>query len=172
MWRAAILWVGALGAILFVLVGRFWVMPGQEVAVYLPARSAVAYVQVWANSMMEGRYEVLVATQHGRLRRILWEDWGPAQRASLYLTPEGWLAILGGGGDATIIAIPENARPFEVPRTELQNVRSETWHYVGAVDRANRRLRFFSPDDQSECFPMFGEGNSPYRKAHQVEGSC
>lgn len=139
--------------------------PYDEVAVPLPIASAIAHMQ-------EG--VVVVETPQGRLRHEMWENWGPATRASLYVTPEGWLVVLGGPAVATMISVSGGGPPALVAEDERKRTRSESWLYIGAVDKEEktRRLRFYSPGEQRECFAMYGEGESPYRKDHQVERSC
>lgn len=139
----------------------------EEVAVPLPIASAIARIQA-----ADGGYVIVVETSHGRLRHRLWEDWGPADRTSLYVTPEGWVVALGGGGEDTMITIAGASAPVLVDIGERRRTNSETWRYVGAVDRQDRRLRFFAPSEQAECFAMFGAGSSPYRREHQVEHFC
>lgn len=140
-------------------------MPMDEVAAPLPIASAVAHMQ-------EG--VVVVETPQGRLRHEMWENWGPATRASLYVTPEGWLVVLGGPAVATMISVSDGTPPTLVEEDERTRTRSEAWRYIGAVDKdeRTRRLRFYSSAEQRECFEMYGEGESPYRKDHQAESFC
>jgi hypothetical protein len=139
----------------------------EEVVVTLPIASALARVQA-----ADGGYVIVVETPHGRIRHKLWEDWGPADRTSLYVTPEGWVVALGGGGEDTMIAITGASAPALVAARERGRTNPDAWLYIGAVDVQDRRLRFFAPSEQAECFAMFGAGASPYRKDHQAEHFC
>jgi hypothetical protein len=146
--------------------------PTEEIAVPLPIDGAKARVQVWGNTSSEGRFEVVVDTPKGSERRVLWEDWGPAQRTSLYFTPSNWLVVLGGGGRAEMISLSSEAAPRCIPYLERPKQNGEGWRYLGAVDRHLDRLIYYAPSLQDECIPLYGAGSSPYRKEHQDEGSC
>jgi hypothetical protein len=91
--------------------GVLW--PGNDVVVHLPIEEAVAHVETWSD-LGEGRLMLKVSTRRGSLRTDLWRDWGPAQRVSLYLTPEGWLVALGGGGTAIMVDLKSPGGPREV----------------------------------------------------------
>ncbi len=149
-----------------------FVKPADEVTVALPLDGMMARVQVWGNTSSEGRFEILVETPKGTERRVLWEDWGPAQRASLYLTPNNWLVVMGGGGDTEMIALSSGSAPRWVPYNQRPRQGGEDWTYLGAVDRSVDHLVYYSPVHQRECIPLYGAGSSPYRKAHQDEHYC
>ena len=165
----------AAGAI-FALSGCFLFQPADAVDIVLPFDGTAARIEVWGNTWSEGRFEVVVQTPSGTVRDVLWEDWGPAQRASLYLTPEDWLVVLGGGGVARMIDLSAGGAPRVVPSREQLRQKSELWTYLGVVDRViekrEARLRFFDPSTQPECIPLYGAGSSPYRIAFQDTGFC
>ncbi len=73
-----------------------------------------------------------------------------------------------------MISVSGGASPALVAEEEQKRTRSESWHYIGAVDKEEKtlRLRFYAPAEQRECFAMYGEGESPYRKDHQTESFC
>ena len=147
--------------------------PAAEIAIPLEIGGAVAHVQVWGGLGHGGRYELLIETPHGRLRRVLWENWGPATNVNLYLTPEGWIATLGDGGGPAAIALFEDKAPIEVSDAEIWTSRSEAWRYLGvAVFVGSGVMELHTPDESPECVPLFGVGHGPHRAAHQTEGSC
>jgi hypothetical protein len=153
-------------------VGLSFLRPVHDVSVPLPVASAIAHVEVWGNTTSDGRFELLVENGYGEARHTLWEDWGPAQRVSLYLTPKGWLVALGGGGMDQMFDLQPDLPPRWVEDADRWAGDGADWTYIGAVDRAADSLRFYSAAEQAECVPMFGVGESPYRKAHQAEGFC
>jgi hypothetical protein len=154
----------------------FLIAPTDSVTVPLPGLHSKARVEVWGNTFSEGRFEIVVTSPEGSARSVLWEDWGPAQRASLYLTPDNWLVVLGGGSINEMIEIPASAPPKIVPHERRPRDAGDQWAYLGAVDRGYVggvvRLKFFSPSEQPECVPMYGEGRSPYRVQHQESRPC
>ncbi len=121
----------------------------------------------------DGRYEILIDAPHGRLRRVLWENWGPATKVNLYLTPEGWIVMLGDGSGLTAIALFEGKAPTEVQDAEAWKADAETWRYLGVAASVRPGLmEFYTPDESPECVPLFGVGGFPHRAMHQREGHC
>jgi hypothetical protein len=119
-----------------------------------------------------GDYYVSVRSPRGHASALMWRNWGPAHRASFYLTPERTLVVLHPGGGNTFIAL--EPRPLEFRPRRLPGNDGE-WRYLGAVDRDARRrsnLRFFAPDEQRECIPLLGAGSSSFRREHQLQHSC
>jgi hypothetical protein len=154
--------------IVMVFVGRSYLWPVEDVAVVLPVNGAVAHIQVWGNTLSDGRFELLVENGQGKLRSVLWENWGPAYRVSLYLTPDRRLVVGGGGGIVEMFEILADAPPRPVADAAWAGTDGEDWQYLGVVDRAGSTLRFFSSAEQKECLPMYtDESDSPYRKSHQ-----
>jgi hypothetical protein len=143
-----------------------------EAAVRLPIGSnAVAYVQEWVRwDAIDGHFWLVVKTPEGEVTTKMWEDWGPARSANLYVTPENTLVVIGAGGVDTFVRFvgekPElGAGPVSA---------SEHWIYLGAVAPGGkdwRELKFYSADTHRECVDLFGAGASPYRKQFQ-KNSC
>ena len=153
-------------------VARFTFWPAEEVTIELPEALGVAHVQVWGNTMSEGRHELLVRTPRGSVRRVMWEDWGPAQRTSLYLTPGRHLVAIGGGSVAAVVTVDAGARPA-LGRLDGAERESERWRYLGAVDRDDRRGYFLWPPNQfRECNAEFGAGSIPYRRTAVEHDFC
>lgn len=152
------------------LAGCFFFRPAEEVVVPLPVPGTEVRMQVWADTMSDGRFEAVVSSPHGSTRRLLWEDWGPAQRASLYWARDGRLIILGGGGHSEMFALSRDAPPQAIPFADQPGETGDKWRYLGAVD--GHDLAYFPPSAQRECIPLYGAGWSPYRKAHQDQHSC
>ena len=155
-----------------ILAGCFAFSPAEQFIVPLPLNGAVARVEVWRNTSSEGRFEIAVETSHGSESHVLWDDWGPAQRTSLYLTADRRLVVLGGGGIAEMIAVPPRTKPRWLPYAKRPMETGDAWQYLGAVDRYLDHLVFYLPSQQKECIPLYGAGTSPYRKPHQSENSC
>jgi len=84
--RSRSLSFGTYVAALFGLASCAFIQPTEEVIVPLDVNGAAAHIQVWGNTTSEGRYEVAVTTKLGSAQHELWENWGPARRASLYLS--------------------------------------------------------------------------------------
>ena len=112
---------------------------------------------------MDGRFVAAVQNRYGTESHDLWEDWGPAQRASIYLADDGRVIVLGGGGRDARFKLPSHAAPNWIPYSERPSETGADWHYIGAVDREQGDLVFYGPTTQPECIPLYGAGFSPYR---------
>jgi hypothetical protein len=154
------------------LSGCFLFSPVEKVEIPVPLAGVNARIEVWGNTSSEGRFEIVVTTPSGNERHSLWEDWGPAQRVSLYLTADRRLVALGGGGIAEMIVIPLRTKPKWIPYANRPRENGDDWTYLGAIDRYRKHLLFYMPSQQKECVPLYGAGFSPYRKSHQDEHSC
>lgn len=168
--RLTFLRFGVFAASLVSLSSCFFFAPDEEVIVPLPVEGTYARIQVWGNTISDGRYEVVVASPLGSSRQKLWEDWGPAQRASLYWSLDGRLIVIGGGGNTAMFVVPRAARPRRIPFHDWPREGGEDWRYLGAVDGDD--LTYFPPSAQRECIPLHGAGFSLYRRSHQDQGSC
>lgn len=155
--------------------GCFLFAPVDRVAVQVAGTDATAIIEVWGNTTSEGRFEIVVTTPRGTVRRELWEDWGPAQRVSLYLTHRRQLVAMGGGVYTEMVAIPPDSPPKSIALATRPRDNGDDWRYLGAVDRRDAhlaQLSFRSAVQEAECLPLYGEGLSPYRKSHQQSGFC
>lgn len=144
----------------------------------LPMGSATARLRIDTSSLDYNLkpYEIVVETSYGSAEHTLWIDWGPAQRTSLYRTKDDWLVVLGGGGTAEMFMVVGTSGPRWVPYQDRPTTDGRDWTYLGAFDTysANgyRRFRWYPTGQFGECFPMYGAGDSPYRKDHQHASSC
>ena len=143
--------------------------PSAEVVVPWPNQAVSVRIQVWGSSAPG--FWVAVENAKGRLSHVLWEDWGPARQGNLYVTPAGSLAIIGGGGLATIVEIVPHAPPREMHAAQISD--AQEWRYLGRfVLGRYGDLRFHSASEHRECIPLYGAGFVPVRKEHQVAGDC
>lgn len=159
-------------AALLGLAGCGYPRPADEVVVPLHANGAEVHIQVWGNTTGDGRYEVVVTTKSGSAQHELWKNWGPARRASLYLSLDDRLVVLGGGGSAEMFDLTRDTPPRWIPYEHRPKESGDDWRYVGAVDADADKLIFYPPSVQPECIPLYGAGSSPYRRSHQDERSC
>ena len=149
------------------------IAPRRQASVDLPIDATVARIEQWWGIADFGKYEIVLSTPRGSVRSFLFTNIETANRTNLYVTPDRVVAALGAGGEATFISVPENAAPHEISARELADPNSDTWIYVGAVDlNEKKQLQFFSPQVQTECFPMLSAGESPFRRKYQVQHSC
>jgi hypothetical protein len=146
--------------------------PAEEVVVPIDVDGAEARIQVWGNTTSEGRYEVVVTTKLGSAKHELWENWGPARRANLYITRDERLVVLGGGGAAEMFDLSRDVHPQWMPYDQRPKESGDDWLYLGVVDGGVDELTFYPPSVQPECIPLYGAGFSSYRKSHQDERSC
>lgn len=137
----------------------------RETVIPLPFDGSVVRIQVWQSFDSDGRYEAVVETPSGSAQHLLWNDWGPAQRANLYLTHDRRLVVIGGGGQSEMFSLPPHSPPKWVPYNQRPRESGDDWTYLGAT-AVDHRV------PQEECIALFGAGSSPYRKAHQSEHSC
>lgn len=162
---------GAIGIIVALVAGLFVMVsfaPAERVAAPLPMAGAVAYAERWTG--FNGTdLKLVVETPAGSAEHQLWTDWGYAGRINLYRTPDDWLVALGGGEVARMFELKASTRPRAVSSREKPSSDSETWTYLGAIDRDHPGAwRFFSPEEKSECFATFGFGGSPHRAERQA----
>ena len=114
-----------------------------------------------------------MTTKLGSAQHELWENWGPARRASLYLSLDDRLVVLGGGGLAEMFDVSRDASPRWIPYEQRPKESGDDWEYLrAAVDGGVDELTFYPPSVQTECIPLYGAGSSAYRKSHQDERSC
>lgn len=170
--RSRSLSFGACVAALLGLASCAFFQPAEEVIVPLDVNGAAAHIQVWGNTTSEGRYEVVVTTKLGSAQHELWENWGPARRASLYLSLDDRLVVLGGGGSAEMFDLSRDTPPRWIPYDQRPKESGDDWQYLGAVDGGVDELTFYPPSVQPECIPLYGAGSSPYRRSHHDERSC
>lgn len=148
-------------------VARCATTPNAEVAVPWPDQAVKVRIQIWG--FLAPQYWVAVESPEGRISRQLWTNWGPADQANLYLTPEGSLAVIGGGALAAMIEAPAHAPPREVRPFETSD--AEDWRYLGRAAWVDGALRFRAASEHRECIPLYGAGDVPVRRKYQARGS-
>lgn len=152
--------------------------PRQFVAVELPGVKAAVRVEWWLGRDWMPYSRLIVENASGKIDAKMWADWGPASRGTFYLTPENWLVVLHPSGGATAISVREGGAPEEINGSEINGSRSESWQFIGTVDKApypQSGYRFYSPTEQRECIPMFGmkfEKAPHFRFVHQEAQDC
>lgn len=138
----------------------------------VPAYSATLYIKeldtsldlrfywVWNEANGNGRY-LTARTPRGRVtENVCGWDWAHWGRTSVYLTPDGRIAVLGPDRCDYLVTIdpPELTYPFRLA--------SEDWTYLGAFDfvesRSGRHLRFVRATEQPECV-LRGSDTEPQR---------
>ena len=146
------------------------ILPWLEHSVRLP--DGITTVRIMIRS--GGGYRTVVENAFGEAS---WDELpisGGSRRANLYITPENWLAVMDAGGDSAFFRIASGQPPVRLrpPRMSDPNGWSARWRYLGVVSREQGALRFDEPQQQPECFPMLGAGDSPYRATYQREDFC
>lgn len=130
----------------------------------------MARIQKWHTFSTE-QFVLRVDSPDGTTNAVLWENWGPAHRVSLYIAPNERLIALGGGGKAQAFDVSKSKPPQQVDLVYGED--SSGWRYIGVVDYdEQRQLRFFLPSEERECVPMYGAGQSPYRLVYQDQNNC
>jgi hypothetical protein len=111
-------------------------------------------------------WTVTVKNKHGRISDKMFAV-GDNPRANIYVTSSDQLVVIGKGGEAAFYQVPMNAAPVVLngQHAQLRDKRSETWHYVGAIENGGFKRT-------AECIPLLGEGRSPYRKRFQSDHFC
>ena len=157
----------AVACVLSVVVARCVMVPWAEVVVPWPERAVGVRIQVWG--FLAPYYYVVVESPKGRVSRLMWMDWGPADQANLCLTPRGSLAAIGGGALAAMVDVPADAPPREARPFDISD--AEEWRYLGHTVWSDGALRFHAASEHRECIPLYGEGDVPVRKRYQARGS-
>ncbi len=140
----------------------------RELAVPLPFPDTTAHFEIWSDGF-ESRHELLVKNGRGEARTKMWTDWGPATHANLYVTPENFFIVIGGGGCCSAVEVRDAKPPRLAEFAEYRHFDSSTWTYLGAASRDREgKYRFYSPAERRECISTFGAGGSPYRAEFQV----
>lgn len=143
-------------------------VPIAEVDVPIPLKDVRVHHQ-----LRQGRWEAIVENGSGSARIKLWEEWGPADYATFYTTPDGNLVIIGGAS-TTIIDLNAKTSP-QVMASQYwpAPASSDQWHFIGTVERTGASEMIFRPSPETpECIPLFGEGWVPYRPQYHSQGSC
>lgn len=147
------------------------VRPSSQVVVPVPGLSAIVEMQLLPD-FDEGAYQVHIRNDKGQLTSKLWSNWGPATRATFYLAPGDKLVVIGGGDSVYVFAINDDFPPEKV--TNFKDVLSadgKEWHFIGTTHGRNP-IRFTPPTRLTECIDLLGAGETPYRKAFQVNRAC
>jgi hypothetical protein len=158
-------------ALVGVFVAYVRLVPLSDVEVPVPVPSVRVSRQLYASFETDGSHWMTVSNEHGKLVAHLFEDWGPAHRSNYYITPEGWLAVLGAGDLVALIELPSDGPPRPVPwsaRSAIDADRSESWSYIGAVDGFGSDG--YLPPTITECLRSFGMAEI-YRKKH-IDRRC
>ncbi|WP_137897701.1 hypothetical protein [Sphingomonas sp. 2SG] len=130
-------------------------MPNPVQVVPIPTGIPEVHVtlELRVEGLDDGRYVLTVVAPKGRKSFDLWRDWGPAQRASFYLTGNDSLYVYGMGGDLLISLEKKEASGLFSTNRNIGKFNRLTLIYIGSVDRKKDTdaLHFFSPDQQTEC---------------------
>ncbi|MFC5418823.1 hypothetical protein ACFPOB_04510 [Bosea eneae] len=140
----------------------------RELAIPLPFPDTTAHFEIWSDGF-ESRHELLVKNGRGEARTKMWTDWGPATHANLYVTPENFFIVIGGGGCCSAVEVRDAKPPRLAEFAEYRHFDSSTWTYLGAASRDREgKYRFYSPAERRECISTFGAGGGGYRAEFQV----
>lgn len=125
------------------------------------------------HQLRQGSWEAVVENGSGSARIQLWEEWGPADYATFYTTPDGNLVIIGGAS-TTIIELDARPSPQVMdPKNWPAPASSDQWHFIGTVERTGAWEMIFTPPSETpECIPLFGEGWVPYRSQYHSKHFC
>jgi hypothetical protein len=163
--RAQIIGAGTYAIIVIAVVVHLLVTPFAQTAVPWPDRSIGVRIQIWG--LRSAAWWVEVRTPNGRLALALWEDWGPVDRANIYRTARGSVAVIGGGFLSPAIEFPTDAPPRLGTPGEVAD--ASDWVYLGAVvQQGGGGLLFRPPSELRECIPLHGIGSVSVRKEFQA----
>lgn len=101
----------------------------------------------------DGRYVITIRNTNGIRSFNMWQDWGPAQRAVFYRTPNDSLFVYGMAGGYMFSVAKGMPHRLVVTRNAMLRFDTHRWQYIGAIDRIENsaKLRFYDPDQQPEC---------------------
>jgi hypothetical protein len=157
---AAILAIGFTALYLY-----YTALPAQTAQMTVPGTSVRVTLQfyyVTDENRDSGRYLTIETPSRRAVFFLKGWDWAHNARTSLYFTQEGNIAVLEPAGDNDIVISLATLKS-----SSAHGVDSQSWNYLGAFDYSdrsyNRKLTFFSPDQQNECIPMLGVENYPLR---------
>lgn len=125
------------------------------------------------HQLRQGSWEAIVDNGSGSARIQLWKEWGPADYATFYTTPDGSLVIIGGAS-TTIVEVDARTSPRVMdPQNWPAPASSDQWHFIGTVERTGDwEMIFRPPSETPECIPLFGEGWVPYRSQYHSQSAC
>jgi hypothetical protein len=130
-------------------------MPNGRTSVPWPDPGVRLQVENWG--WWTSTWWLTVTTGGGSVSVALWEDWGPANRGNIYRTPDGGIAVIGGGELAALVALPADGPPMPLRRAEDDD--GDAWTYLGAVIARGGQLSFLSAAEMPECIRRYGEGS-------------
>jgi hypothetical protein len=148
----AIAVIGALGLAGLYVHSR--IIPAKSGEVFFPEIDTTVrlrFYYTWGDE--SGRF-VTVTTRNGTIRGSIegW-DWAHYARTSIYVTPEGNVAILGQSEYDYMI----DSKTLQLTQLLPGRVSSERWKYMGAFDTGQPALHFYPASEQKECIPMLRE---------------
>lgn len=156
------------------LAGCLEALPGgrlvDEVSVPLPndGQLLVSYRARVSTS----RFEASVINPHGSAHLKLWEDWGPANRGNVYVTPDKRVVVIGSGGFVYMFEMHKGKSPRAIKEHLPPQEDGREWEYLGAFILSDSgKLEFFSPSAANEHIALLGGGSIAYRRAAQVPHS-
>ncbi|WP_336978510.1 hypothetical protein [Brevundimonas nasdae] len=163
-WFALLASVACLAACLEALPGGRLV---DELAVPLPndGKLLVSYrVRVSTPS-----FEASAINAYGGSHQKLWDDWGPAKRGNIYVTPDDRIVVIGSGGFVSMFEMHNGKAPRLLKEKLPPTEDGQDWKYLGAfVLSDGGNLVFARPSEMSEHIELLGGGGSPYRLAAQI----
>jgi hypothetical protein len=131
------------------------ISPAESAEVFFPELDVTVKLQfyyTWGDND-SGRY-VSVTNRNGNVRgKIDGWDWAHNARTSIYVTPEGNVAILGPAQSDYIV----DNKTIQLKYLWGAGRSPEIWKYMGAFDFGKQSLHFFPASDQKECIPMLME---------------
>ncbi|MDQ1193877.1 hypothetical protein QE419_002643 [Brevundimonas vesicularis] len=153
------------------LAGCLEALPGgrlvDEVIVPLPndAKLMVSYrVRVSMPS-----FEASAINAYGSAHQKLWEDWGPANRGNVYMTPDDRVVVIGSGGFVFMFEMHDGEAPKAIEEVWPPKEDGRDWNYLGTfILSDDGDLVFAPPNVMREHIDLLGADSTPYRLAAQV----
>jgi len=130
------------------------IIPAKSGEVFFPEVETTVKLQFYYTWGDESGRFVTITTPNGTVRgNIEGWDWAHYARTSIYVTPEGNVAILGQAQDDYIV----DSKTLQLTQLLSGRGSSDRWKYIGAFDNGKPSLHFYPASEQRECIPMLRE---------------
>ncbi|WAC49650.1 hypothetical protein OVA03_07045 [Asticcacaulis sp. SL142] len=167
--RHYLIWI----VLICICFGGWWgcARPSSEAIVPIPEMETVVKMQ-FLPEWDEGAYQLIIHNKSGQFKTKLWSNWGPATRASFYLTPDNNLVVIGSGGNVYAFAIGHHYSPTKLDiNKDLNSADGMDWRFIGTTD-GRGSIQFTPASEGKECIDLLGAGTLPYSKPFHSQHWC
>jgi hypothetical protein len=137
---------------------------------------------VWTSVTMDATFQTTVENSYGSITATSLPIADGRRRTNLYLASSNELVTVEAGGDTSFFDITKGRAPriidralLNLPPSRVRAVRaqeaaaSEHWQYLGALAARDGEVRFYTPEELTDCIDLYGEGSTNVRPSRHKE---